>query len=188
VIRRVVLVVALAVVPLALGGCSAATVPSHSQADSKYGSLPDFLPKSTLDSDSTLAGSIARPALTTQGDTVRVEYGNGTVLATVGGPLVPGEGLPFQAEATTCTWTVTVRGATTSVPIRAEDFTSIDHLGAIYRPTLHGDRGALPSSIGPGETVMFELRAVMNTGEGLMRWSPGGHGVEASWDFEVEND
>jgi hypothetical protein len=40
----------------------------------------------------------------------------------------------------------------------------------------------------PGQKVTFELRAVETVGEGLMRWSPYGHVIDASWDFEVEND
>jgi hypothetical protein len=36
--------------------------------------------------------------------------------------------------------------------------------------------------------VTFELRAVMPTGEGLMRWAPDAQQIVASWDFVVEND
>jgi hypothetical protein len=110
------------------------------------------------------------------------------VRVTVTGPQVPGEGLPFQAPATTCTWTVTMSGATGPVPVRARDFTSIDHLGTVYRTHLVRGQPVPPRVLLPGQKLRFELRAVQAVGEGLMRWSPGPRRVAARWDFEVEND
>jgi hypothetical protein len=171
------------VAPLALAGCAAAVKP-----EPKYGSLPNFLPKDSIHPDSALNGSAAKPALTTEGDSVRVAVDGGTVLATVAGPQVPGEGLPYQADATTCTWTVTLTNATSDVPIRAGAFTSIDHLGAVYPSAFVPGQPKPPAELKPGQSVTFELRAVMAVGEGLMRWSPDGQHIVASWDFEVEND
>ena len=51
---------------------------------------------------------------------------------TVSGPIVPGEGLPEQPTATTCTWTVTMKDATADVPVSIADFHSVDHLGAVF--------------------------------------------------------
>jgi hypothetical protein len=119
---------------------------------------------------------------------VKVGLAHSSVLMTVSGPQVPGEGLPFQAPATTCTWTVTMSGATNPVPISAADFTSIDHLGAVYRPHFVAGQRKPPQVLRPGQRVTFELRAVQVVGEGLMRWSPDGRPIAASWDFEVEND
>jgi hypothetical protein len=73
-------------------------------------------------------------------------------------------------------------------PVAAADFTSIDHLGAVYHPTLVPGQAAPPAALVPGQAMTFELRAVMPTSEGLMRWAPRGGPALASWDFEVEND
>jgi hypothetical protein len=156
-----------------------------------YGGYASYLPRDTLhpDDDGTLTGTIKRPALASEGEAVRVETAHWSVLMTVSGPVVPGEGLPFQASATTCTWTVTMSGATSPVPIAAADFTTIDHLGTVYRPHLVPGQRKPPQVLRPGQKVTFELRAVEVVGEGLMRWAPDEHhAIGASWDFEVEND
>ena len=187
--------IALAVGSLALAGCSGQhtssqhTTANHAAAaDDSYGSLPSFLPSTTDVPDSVLTGSADRPALTAEGDSVDVRLGGGTVRATVSGPVVPGEGLPVQTGATTCTWTVTLARATATVPIRLADFTTLDHLGAVYPTRLAPGSHTPPSRLTPGASVTFSLRTVMPTGEGLMRWTAGGPRTVASWDFEVEND
>ena len=175
-----------------LTGCSSSSGPAHdpgsTPVDSSYGSLPTFLPTSTVQPDSVLTGSAGHPALTTEGDGVEVHLAGATVRATVTGPVVPGEGLPEQTESTTCTWTVTLSGATASVPIRLTDFSTLDHLGSVYRTHLAPGSRTPPARLEPGSTATFSLRTVMPTGEGLMRWTAGGTRVVASWDFEVEND
>ena len=181
-----------AVLAGALAGCSATTT-THGDAaadkrDTKYGSLPSFLPKQSFDTDSVLTGSVGRPALTTEGDTVRVGSGAAAALVTVTGPEVPGEGLPYQAGATTCTWTVTIKAGSTAVAVDPRDFSSSDHLGAVYAPQFVAGQPVPPASVAPHTTTSFELRAVMVVGEGLMRWAPDGAHPVASWDFEVEND
>jgi hypothetical protein len=191
-VRRLtgVAVVVTLAIPL-LAACDSSTSPAagrSSSAEASYGSLPTFLPSATIEPDSVLTGTVAHPALTTEGDSVRVQLADQTVLATVDGPVVPGEGLPYQTPATTCTWTVTLAGATQPLPIDIADFTSIDHLGAVYHAALVPGQPAPPAQLEPGQTTTFELRAVMPTGEGLMRWAPGGQQIVASWDFEVEND
>ena len=54
------------------------------------------------------------------------------VHVTVSGPVVPGEGLPDQPAATTCTWTVTMKDASADVPVSIADFHSVDHLGSVF--------------------------------------------------------
>jgi hypothetical protein len=158
------------------------------QSESKYGTLPGFLPKQTFDTDSVLTGTIERPALTTEGDAVRFGSGTAAALVTVAGPEVPGEGLPVQTGATTCTWTVTVVAGSQAVAIDPEDFSSSDHLGGVYALQLVAGQPALPTTVAPRTTVSFELRAVMVVGEGFIHWAPDGQHPVASWDFEVEND
>jgi hypothetical protein len=177
------LIGAAIVAPIALVGCSSAAQP-----EPKYGGMPSYLPKASIKSDSVLTGSIAKPALTIEGDSVRVVLPKGTALATVTGPEVPGEGLPYQTSATTATWIVTVKDATTDVPISLSDFTTIDHLGAVYHPQFVAGQPTPPTVLKPGASVTFELRVVMEVGEGLMRWAPDGTHILSSWDFEVEND
>jgi hypothetical protein len=186
---------ALLVVPLALAGCSQAT-PAPKET---YGSLPAYLKdiqskSDTAGSDTTLTGTAAKPALTSEGDAVSVELpGGGSVLVTVTGPVVPGEGLPYQTASTTCTWTLTLSKATTTVPIVLTDMSTLDQLGTVYRLSAVPSEPAPPTSIAPGETKTFEVRARMKVGEGLFRWAPGATAktstrILAEWDFEVEND
>lgn len=186
---------ALALLLALLAGCSAANRADHHEsaaqkAASHYGGYATYLPRNTLNprDDGTLTSTASRPALASEGEAVKVELAHSSVLMTITGPVVPGEGLPFQAPATTCTWTVTMSGATRPVRIAAADFTSIDHLGAVYHPHFVSGRPKPPHVLAPGQRVTFELRAVEVVGEGLMRWSPDGRTIAASWDFEVEND
>ena len=154
----------------------------------KYGTLPSFLPKTSIQPDSVLTGTVARPALTSEGDAVRVVLPHGSVLATVSGPAVPGEGLPHQAESTTCTWTVVLRAATGTVPVRLADFSALDHLGGLSHPYVLAGTPAPPAILEPGHTATFKMRTVMRTGEGLVRWAPGSAHILSSWDFTVEID
>ena len=95
---------------------------------------PSFLPKQTLDPkvDAMLTGTMSRPALQVEGLPVEVETKAFHVRVTVSGPVVPGEGLPNQPAATTCTWTVTMKDASADVPVSIADFHSVDHLGSVF--------------------------------------------------------
>jgi hypothetical protein len=184
---------AVAATSAGLAGCGTSPHPHLHPAAARatpLGSYPSFLPKDTLNqgTDTVLTGTAARPALTSQGDVVKVRTGHWSVLITVTGPQVPGEGLPFQASADTCTWTVTMSGATGPVPVKAADFTAIDNQGNVYKPALVKGQPRPPAELKPGQQVKFELRAVEATGEGLMRWAPDGTHIVAKWDFVVEND
>jgi hypothetical protein len=184
---------AAAVAAAALWGAAGSAGASGTHGKGKAHGLvgyPSFLPKDTLhfDGDAVLVGTVRRPALTNQGDAVKVVTSRWSVLARVSGPEVPGEGLPYQAPSTTCTWTVTLSKATATVPVSAADFDSIDDTGQLFRPALVPGQPLPPRSVAPGQTVSFELRAAEPVGEGLMRWAPDGHHVVAKWDFVVEND
>lgn len=131
-------------------------------------SYPAFLPKKTLDPrvDATLVGTMARPALQVEGLAVKVETTRFDVLVTVSGPVVPGEGLPVQHDATTCTWTVTMKGAARDVPVAIADFHSIDHLGSVFLMGLVPGEHEPPPVLAPGKTVTFQLCAYELVGEG----------------------
>jgi len=179
----------VALVTLAGCGSSAAGQPASASA-TRFGGYPTWLPSSTLNyhSDTVLTGTVQQPALTNEGDAVEVKTPQWSVLVTVAGPEVPGEGLPYQAPADTCTWVVTMSDATGPTPISTADFTSIDDLGRVYRPYFVPGQPRPPAVLRPGQKVSFELRVVEATGEGLMRWAPNGRNIVAKWDFVVEND
>jgi hypothetical protein len=176
---RALAAAALTVVAVALAGCGG--------GGSKY---PSFLPKNTLDprTDVALTGTMARPALTVEGLPVKVKTHAFSVVMTVAGPVVPGEGLPYQPEGTTCTWTFTMKDATGNVPLSLADFHAVDHLGSILDPTLAPGQARLPSVLHAGEALTFRLRAYELVGEGIMQWAPDHRHVVATWDYEVEND
>jgi hypothetical protein len=180
-----------AVMLIALAGCgSSANGSAAARTTDQYGGYPSFLPSTTLHyhSDTVLTGTVQRPALTNQGDAVEVKTPGWSVLVTVTGPQVPGEGLPYQAPSTVCTWVVTMSRATGPVPVSASDFSSIDDAGTVYLPALVSGQPKPPKVLRPGETISFELRAAEAVGEGLMRWAPDGQNIVAKWDFVVEND
>ena len=111
-----------------------------------------------------------------------------SALAVVNGPVVPGEGLPVIQRFTTCTWTISLSHVKGTVPISVADFDSIDHLQTVFTMTLVPGQPPLPTSLHTGQSLSFKVRAVMPTGEGLMRWAPDGNNIVAKWDYQVEND
>jgi len=149
-----------------------------------------WLPKQQLDHsiDQTVVGTVAHPALTVEGDFVQVRTPTFSALAVVNGPVVPGEGLPFQQRFTTCTWTISLSHVHGTVPVDVADFDSIDHLQTVYQPALVPGEPPLPSSVHTGQSLSFKLRSVMPVGEGLFRWAPDGDHIVAKWDYQVEND
>jgi hypothetical protein len=151
---------------------------------------PSFLPKKTLDPkvDAVLTGTYARPALQVEGLPVKVETSAFRVRITVSGPVVPGEGLPNQPTATTCTWTVTMKDANANVPVSVSDFHSVDHLGSVFLMGLVPGEHAPPRVLHPGQVITFKLRAYELVGEGMMQWAPDHRHVAADWDYTVEND
>jgi hypothetical protein len=151
---------------------------------------PSFLPKKTLqpDVDAVLVGTEARPALQIEGLPVEVKTKSFDVRITVSGPVVPGEGLPDQPAATTCTWTVTMEDATADVPVSVADFHSVDHLGSVFLMGLVPGEQPPPPVLHPGRELTFELRAFELVGEGMMQWAPDHEHVVAYFDYTVEND
>ncbi len=61
--------------------------------------------------------------------------------------------------------------ATAPIAIAVSDFSASDHLGHVYPLALVTGQPVPPDRLSPGQTVSFEVRAVMDTGEGLMRWA-----------------
>jgi hypothetical protein len=138
--------------------------------------------------DQPLVGTMAKPALQVEGLPVEVRTSAFNVSITVSGPVVPGEGLPEQPAATTCTWTVTMTDATGDVPVSIADFHSVDHLGAVFLMGLVPGESPPPAVLHRGQTLTFQLRAYELVGEGMMQWAPDHEHVVAYWDYTVEND
>lgn len=160
----------------------------HDAANDTYGSLPSWLPSNSVDNNAPLTGTAADPAITSEGDEILAVVGRAHVVAEIDGPVVPGEGLPQPPDATTCTWRITVRTSGGALPLSPRDFNSLDHLGEIYAMSTVPGQPRIPAVVRPGHPVSFELRAVMPTGEGVMRWSPNRRAILGEWDFTVEND
>ncbi len=188
-----VLSVVTALLALVLAGCGGrgggAQYPSALPGKT-VAHYPSFLPKKTLDPDvdAALTGTEAKPALQVEGLPIEVKTKTFDVEITVDGPIVPGEGLPDQPAATTCTWTVTMKDASADVPVSIADFHSVDHLGSVFLMGLVPGEKPPPAVLDPGQTLTFKLRAYELVGEGMMQWAPDHKHVVGSWDYTVEND
>jgi hypothetical protein len=153
-----------------------------------YGGLPSWLPKSTVKVGRVVSASPAHPKLAIQGDTVAVTLTGGHVLATAVGPVVPEEG-EFPVPATSpCRFTVTFTRAAGAVPVSPATFTILDEQGRLHHPrvTARGG-GKAPATVGQ-QTVTIVIKAVLPTGSGELRWSPGPGKPVVSWDFDIEID
>lgn len=182
-----------------LTGCSPAPSATASPAgpggrgvdagDRTYGSLPSWLPSSTVPVGRVVTASAAHPAVGIEGDTMRVDLPQGRVTVTAVGPAVPEEGrFPIPAS-TRCTFTVTVTGATAPVAIRADQWSGIDERNVLHRLRLVPPSGRpARGTVGPGETVSFDLVADLPPGSGALMWSPTGGRPVGTWDFDVEID
>jgi hypothetical protein len=172
------------------GGGTAASAAPSALPGQKVAHYPSFLPKSTLDPriDEALIGTEAKPALQSEGLAIDAQTKAFHVDVTVSGPIVPGEGLPEQPAATTCTWTVTMQHATADVPVAVADFHSVDHLGSVFVMGLVPGELAPPRVLRPGQKLTFQLRSYELVGEGMMQWAPDHRHVIGDWDYTVEND
>ncbi len=172
-----------------IGGLAGAQFPSAlpGKTAARY---PSFLPKKTIDPsvDAPLVGTEAKPALQVEGLPIEAKTRAFNVRVVVSGPIVPGEGLPNQPAATTCTWTVTMKDATADVPVSIADFHSVDHLGSVFVMGLVPGEHALPHVLHRGQALTFKLRSYELVGEGQMQWAPDHRHVVGYWDYTVEND
>lgn len=75
------------------------------------------------------------------------------------------------------------------MPVRASAITILDELGHVHHPRVTAlDGDSPPAVVPPGRTVTLEVRDVLPTGGGRLRWAPEGKTAIASWDFDVEID
>ena len=145
-------------------------------------------------SDSGAIGRIVRasptdPAVAIQGDTVSVEQSHGSALATTVGPTVPRTGGMAGQPSALCTFKVTLRATSGTTPLTPAAFTIVDEQENIQHPVLRAANGGpLPAQLSAGQSVSFEVTAVLPVGEGRLMWTPAGSRPSASWDFDVEID
>jgi hypothetical protein len=159
-------------------------------SSARYGGLPSWLPKPKVPVGRTLAATASRPALAVEGETVAVALPGYAVLATAVGPSVPAPPStgPVPPSAP-CTFIVTFARASGTVALDPGAFSIVDAFGDVVRPHVTGLRGgAPPAFVAPGHTVSVALHDVLPTGNGTLRWTPGGPRPVVSWDFAVELD
>lgn len=167
-------------------GAAAVLAACGASKKTTYGGLPSFLPKSTVPVNRIVTASAARPQLAVQGATVAVVLPAGGALATVVGPALPPFVLP-QPLTLKAVFTITLAQAHGTVPIRISDFSIKEQSGKVQQPQLVAGTPAPPADLPAGGHVTFKVTAVLPSGEGLLRWSPGGT-LLVGWDFIVEND
>lgn len=164
---------------------STGTAPS---AASVYAGIPSWLPQPTGRPDGVERGTVARPALTTQGDLVHAVLPGrrGSVDVRVTGPEIPGEGFSYQPQVVTTTFTVTFSHASQRIPVALRSFTVYDNQGRTH--SLAPVAGTPPRFVRPGQVVSFQIRTALPVGEGMMRWAPVDNDLLGTWDFVSEND
>ena len=154
-----------------------------------YGRLPSWLPRPAVHVGRLVTASRRHRWVAIEGDTVRVELGHASALATVVGPRVPHEGRFPVPAATSCSFTVTLSGSAGVVPVRAAAFTIVGEDGRLYHPRVRvTGAGGLPAQVRRGRTVVLTVSSVLPTGGGQLRWSPSGGRPISAWDFDVEID
>jgi len=133
--------------------------------------------------------SAATPQLGVEGDTMAVILPSGRVTATLVGPdVVQGQYPP--PPTTPCTFTLTLAGASGTIPIKPGDFTIVDEQGNVHDPQVSAGAGVTPPpAVAPaaGQLTLI-IRDVLPIGNGQLRWAAGGSAPIASWDFSVEID
>lgn len=187
--RRTPVVLLVVVALAAVVGLTAWRLSSNGSGSARYGGLPSWLRRAKVDVGRVVTASAAHPRLAIEGDEVAVRLPHGRLQATAVGPVVPEDGA-FPVPATSpCTFTVTLAKASGTVPLRAAAFTVLDERGNLHHPqvSLRGG-GTLPAAIPPGGRVVLRVHDVLPTGNGQLRWSPGGGKPVVSWDFDVEID
>ncbi len=158
-------------------------------SSARYGGLPSWLPKPTVKVGRVVDASAAHPRLGIEGDTFWVQVGRARVMATAVGPQVPEEGQFLAPAASPCSFDVTFTRASGVIALTRQAFTVLDELGQLHYLRVAGQGGgAVPTEIRPGQNVTLITSAVLPTGNGTLRWSPGSARPIVSWDFDVEID
>ena len=133
--------------------------------------------------------SAAHPRLAIEGDTVSVALEHGRGLATAVGPAVPSPRPLAVPASTPCTFTITLKATSGTVPLSGAALTIVDEQGLVHHPLVsRADGPTLPSRVTPGRPVVLTVKDVLPVGGGRIMWTPSGSAPVVSWDFDVEVD
>ena len=178
--RPVAAIIAALVV---LSGCSAAGA-TPTPSGTGIGDWPTFLP--TPSAEGIAHGSPANPAMSYAGSPVIVALDGAEMTVDVEGPSYPAD-TKLGADRVACTFTVTLRSASTNVELRAARFDLLDHSGAVH-PLRLIKGTSIPRTLRPGQTVQVRLTTTVPSGEGFVRFYPKGSAAAAGWDYVAETD
>jgi hypothetical protein len=132
--------------------------------------------------------SAAHPQLGVEGDTMAVMASRGRVSATMVGPDDTIQGQYPPPKTTPCTFVLTLTNAQGTVPINPADFTILDEEGNLYHPKVSMAGGPPPSTAPINSQVILNIKEVLPTGSGQLRWAAGAAAPVALWDYSVEID
>ncbi len=133
--------------------------------------------------------SAAHPRLAIEGDTVSVALAHGRGLATAVGPAVPSPRPLAVSASTPCTFTITLKATSGTVPLSGAALTIVDEQGLVHHPLVsRADGPTLPSRVTPGRPVVLTVKDVLPVGGGRIMWTPSGSAPVVAWDFDVEVD
>ena len=170
-----------------------ATPPSSGSAASgsnaTYGTLPGWLPKSTIPVGRIVSASAAHPWLAVEGDTVVVHTAHGTATVTTVGPYNNSTGMFPLPAFLRSTFVMTFTHASGQIPISPTAFVVVDEHGRRYFPRVESSSGGKPPTrIAAGAPVSIHLIVNLSEGSGLLRWSPDGQKTIVGWDYTNEYD
>jgi len=178
--------------PPAQSSAPAAASPRGSgTADSNntYGTLPSWLPKAPIPVGRVVQASTEHPWVGIEGDTVVVHMNGHHVNAVLVGPAVPEEGDFPIPKTTASTFTLTLSGATGSIPIVPSHFLIFDEEGHRYLPQITSlDRGPAPTVVRPGHPVTLRLFNYLPPGAGEVVWTADGKRPVVSFEYVTEID
>ncbi len=166
-----------------LSGCSGAGV-TPTPGGAGIGDWPTFLP--TPSAEGVAHGSPSNPAMSFAGSPVIVTLDGAEITVNVEGPSYPAD-TKLGDDRVACTFTVTLRSASTDLDLRAARFDLLDHSGAVH--PLKSIKGtSIPRTLRPGQTVQVRLTTTVPSGEGFVRFYPEGSEATAGWDYVAETD
>ena len=167
--------------------------------DLTYGSLPKWLPKSTVKpaAPKLEAATAASPILgEEQGFMVRAVLPSGSAEVTAVGPQVPDyvsnyaqSGLWPSNKLVPSTFYVSFADVKGSIPIAARAFDVLTDGGEIVPATLsvYGG-GRVPAVLRAGQRIELTVRTKTLEGQGSIRWAPNGQKVLVGWIYQLELD
>lgn len=168
------------------------TTSLHRLADRnvRYGSIPRFIPQGGTPVNQVLDASPGHPAVSIEGEPIRLRLPGGSSLATMIGPYIPRRFQGTAVRQTPTTLTLTFTRARGALPISTRAFTIVDEQGTVLRPVPTTEGGAtLPPTVPARGRFTLRFRLTLPIGNGTLRYAPPGRRhVVASWEFDVETD